>query len=339
MKVLSVMAIGLMFSLGVIAVGQSDYPNREINNVVVFGATGGTDIANRFVANEMNKVLPVRINISNKPGGVSGSLGMSYVLSQPADGYTLAGISESVVTAGVLGGWTKKMNVWYPFIIGASPLVITVPSTSPYKTLEDLIADAKQRPNTIRAAASALGSIHHINLLAFMRGMDIKLTYVPHTGSGPAQNAALSGEVGVLISSVAEANVLIRNNRLRPLATMTFEDFEVTDYGTIPSAIKKYPVLDTFLPIHQAIGFAVRNDAPKVVKDTLEVAFNKAMNSDSVKFWAKANYFVLNGKVGKPAQEAYKRLESLFSWTLWDLGAAKISPERLLIPRPTRNNP
>src|SRR5210317_1405472 len=78
-----------------------DFPKRDITNVVVWGAGGGTDTCNRIISAEMANFLGVNINVINKTGGVSGSVGMSYVFGQPHDGYTVAGLSESNVTAGV----------------------------------------------------------------------------------------------------------------------------------------------------------------------------------------------------------------------------------------------
>ena len=64
-------------------------------------------------------------------------------ISQKHDGYTLCGLSESNVTAGVQGGWDKKFDVWDTFIVGGSPDVISVTPDTPYKTLQDLIEAAK----------------------------------------------------------------------------------------------------------------------------------------------------------------------------------------------------
>jgi tripartite-type tricarboxylate transporter receptor subunit TctC len=331
---LTALSMGLMLGLGNSTLGQASYPNRDITNVVVFSAGGGTDISNRIVGAEMAKTLPVRINVTNKPGGVAGSLGMNFVLEQPTDGYTIVGLSESVVTAGVLGGWEKKMSIWYPFIIGASPEVLSVSTSAPYKTLAELLKAAKDNPGSIRAGASAVGSIHHINLLAFQNGTGAKFNYIPYPGSAPAQNAALTGEVSVIITSLAEQQQLIKGGRLRPLAMLTEKDFNLPGVGTIPSAIQDFPALEKYLPVNQAIGFAVHKDAPNDVKNVLNVAFKKAMESEAVKKWASDNYYNLSGKSGKAAQAEYARLESLFSWTLFELGAAKIHPGSLLIPRP-----
>lgn len=325
-------AAGLL--TGAMAAHAQEYPSRDIIDVVVWAAGGGTDTLNRLIMAEMQPHLGVRTNVVNRTGGVGGSAGMSYVYSQPADGYTLAGISESNVTAGVQGGWDKRFNVWQPYIIGGSPDLISVTASSPYKSLKELIDAAKAKPGEIRAGASAAGSIHHLNLLALEKGTGADFNYIPYDGSAPAQNAAVSGEVQVVVTSLAEQQQLLRAGRLRPLAMLTPNPSKIEGIGDIPSAFANYEQLKQHLPIKQAIGFAVRADAPEAAKQKLADAFKKAVASEKVKEWAVKNFYEISGATGEEAGKEFDRLESLFAWTLHDLGAASVSPEKLGIPKP-----
>lgn len=319
-------------TIGGAAVAQ-DYPYRDLTTAVVWGAGGGTDTINRMIMTEMEKELPVGISVINQTGGVAGSNGMVYVMNQPADGYTLAGISESNVTAAVQGGWDKKFDTWYPFIVGGSPDLISVPANSEYGSLQDLVDAAKANPGTITAAASGAGSIHHLNLLALEHGTGAEFRFVPYGGSGPAQEAALAGEVQVIVTSLAEQQPLIAGGELTPLAMLTSD---ARDLGgqSIPSAFDMYPDLTKYLPLKQAIGFAVRADAPDDVKETLGAAFGKAMASDTVKTWGAENFYDLSGSYGDEASEIFAKLESNFAWTLNDLGATEIDPASLGIEKP-----
>ena len=332
---LTLAALGGLALAATPAVAQ-DYPSRPITDVVVWAAGGGTDTVNRLIMAEMEKALGggARINVVNRTGGVGGSAGMSYVYSQPADGYTLAGISESNVTAGVQGGWDKRFDVWYPFIVGGSPDLVSVTANAPYQSIEELIEAAKQNPGSIRAGASAAGSIHHLNLLALQDGTGTEFNFIPYDGSAPAQNAAVAGEVDVVVTSLAEQQQLLRAGRLRPLAMLTPDPFTLEGVGDIPSAFGPYPGLSQYLPIGQAIGFAVRADAPDEVKEKLSAAFEQAMQSQAVKDFAANNFYALSGKHGAEASEQFATLESLFAWTLWDLGAASVDPATLGIPKP-----
>lgn len=329
---LAVIALLAVAFLG--AEGQAEYPQRDITNVVVWSAGGGTDTCNRVISAEMAKVLGVNVNVINKPGGVAGSVGMNYAYSQEHDGYTLCGLSESCVTAGVMGGWDQRMTVWDYFIVGGSPDVVSVTPKTPYETIEDLIEAAKDDPGSIKAGASGAGSIHHLNLLALEKGTGADFNFIPYPGSAPAQNAAMTGEISLVITSLAEQQQLIRSGKLRPLAMLIEEPFEVKDFGTIPSAFDSYSALSEHLPISQAIGFAVPDDVPDARKQVLRDAFKEAMDSEKMKTWAEQNYYLLSGKTGEAAQEVFNKLESLFGWTLWELDAAEVNPADLGIPKP-----
>jgi tripartite-type tricarboxylate transporter receptor subunit TctC len=313
---------------------EKKFPARDITNTVVWAAGGGTDVCNRIVSGEMAKLLKVNINVINKPGGVGGSIGMSDVYGRPHDGYTWAGVSESCVTAGVQGGWEKRMYVWDYFIVGGSPDVLSVTPNAPYKDLKELIEAAMAKPGSIRASASASGSIHHLNLLALEKGSGAKFNYIPYPGSAPAQTAAMTGEVSVVITSIAEQQQLIRAGKLKPLGMLTPQPFNMKDVGTIPSSFAPYPGLSKYLPIMQAIGFAVPAKVPENVKEVIADTFKKVIASDTMKSWADQNYYALSGKTGKAARDEFDKLESLFAWTLWELGAAKVNPETLKIPKP-----
>lgn len=320
-------------SVGAGAASAQSYPYRDITTAVVWGAGGGTDTINRMIMAEMEKHLPVSISVINKTGGVAGSNGMIYGLSQPDDGYTLVGLSESNVTAAVQGGWDQKFDVWHPFIVGGSPDLISVPVDSPYQSLSDLVDAAKAAPGTIPAGAGGAGSIHHLNLLALENGSEAKFKFIPYKGSAPAQEAAIAGEVQIVVTSLAEQQPLIAGGKLRPLAMLTPDSVTLGDM-TVPSGFDAYPGLATYLPLKQAIGFAVHATAPDDAKQALTEAFEKAMASDTVKDWAASNYYDLSGQSGAEASATFAKLESTFAWTLWELEAAKVNPASLGIPKP-----
>ena len=331
--VLLVLLVALLSVSMVFAAGEREWPSRDITNVLVWSAGGGTDTANRIVMAEMARTLGVNINVVNVTGGVGGSVGMLEAFNRPHDGYTFAGLSESIVTAGVQGGWDKRVDVWDYYIIGGSPLVLSVPANSPHQSIASLVAAAKARPGQIRASASAAGSIHHLNLLAFEKGAGIDVNYIPYDGSAPAQNAAITGEVDMVLTSIAEQSQLIRAGQLRPLGVLVPQAFQFGD-RSIPSAFDAVSGLGEYLPIEQAIGFAVARDVPDAIKARIRTAFDAAMQTDAVRRFAQDNFYVLSGASGDDAQRIFRALESNFAWTLWDLGAARVNPQTLGIPRP-----
>ena len=118
MKKSLIFCLVVLLALGGVAVAK-DYPKRNITDVVVWGAGGGTDTCNRIIMAEMSRILGVNINVINKTGGVAGSVGMNDAYSQPHDGYTLCGLSESNVTAGSRAAGTSVSTYGTPSLSAA----------------------------------------------------------------------------------------------------------------------------------------------------------------------------------------------------------------------------
>ena len=331
LAVLALGAVGVMAAVPA-ALAQS-YPFRDITAVVVWGAGGGTDVINRMFMAEMERHLPVSITVTNVTGGVAGSNGMVHVMNQPVDGYTLAGIADSNVTASVQGGFPHRFDYWYPFIIGGSPGVLSVNADAPWQTLEELIEAAHAAPGTIPAGASGSGSIHHLNLLALEQGSGASFRFVPFAGSAPSQEAAVTGEVMVVATSLAEQQALIRGGQIRPLAMLVPEEGQIEGI-TIPSAFADYPELAGFLPLRQMLAFAVPSESPDEVIATLSTAFEAAIAEPAVSEWAANNFYSIAGIHGPDAQALFAGHESKFAWTLHELGIATVDPASLGIPRP-----
>jgi len=117
------------------------------------------------------------------------------------------------------------------------------------------------------------------------------------------------------------------------LAMLTAEDATIAGQ-TVPSAFGIYDGLDKYLPLKQAIGFAVHNTASDTVKAKLGAAFEQAIASDVVAEWAKANNYDVSGKYGVDAQAIFSTLEANFAYTLKDLGATTVDPMSLGIQKP-----
>lgn len=335
MRRLLIGAMALLLVTGfAFAAGEQEYPARDITAVVVWGAGGGTDVTNRVIMAEMARELGVPINVVNVTGGSAGSVGMAEAYSRAADGYTLAGLSESNTTTAVMvADWDNTVDVWDWFIVGGSPDVVSVTPDLPYETIEDLVEAGRREPGAIKAGASGAGSIHHVNLLAFEQGTGADFDFIPYDGSAPSQNAAMTGEVQLVITSVAEQAELIRAGRLRPLAVLVPDAFTIAG-NQIASAFDTYPELAEVLPIQQAIGFAIRADAPDAVKARLTEAFEAAMQSDAVQTFGEERFYVLSGAHGDEALEIMRGLQSSLSWAVWDQGIGVDDPSTIGIPRP-----
>ena len=135
------------------------------------------------------------------------------------------------------------------------------------------------------------------------------------------------------MTSLAEQAALIEGGELKPLAMLTPDSVEIAGM-TVPSAFDSYDGLDQYLPLMQAIGFAVHNSAPDNVKAVLGSAFEKAIASSTVADWASANNYAVSGVYGEAAQATFSTLESNFAYTLQALGATTVDPATLGIAKP-----
>ena len=128
--------------------------------------------------------------------------------------------------------------------------------------MDDVIAFAKANPGKLRVNIASNGSPHHLNLLAFLKGTGIEVEQIPYPGSAPSQNAALTGEIDMVFTSVAEQAPLLKGGKLRPLGLLTDKDETFAGIGTIPTLLDKYPSLKEHLPIFQVLGMGVEKGCP-----------------------------------------------------------------------------
>jgi tripartite-type tricarboxylate transporter receptor subunit TctC len=143
----------------------------------------------------------------------------------------------------------------------------------------------------------------------------------------------MTGEVSVVVTSLAEQQQLLRGGKLRALGMLIPDGFEVEGLGTIPHSFDAYPGLSKYLPISQAIGFAVPADAPDEAKAVLVDAFKKAMATDKVKILGQGKLLPALRQNREPKSKAvFDALESNFAWTLWELGAATVDPPPWVFP-------
>ena len=121
-----------------------------------------------------------------------------------------------------------------------------------------------------------------------------------------------------------------------PLAMLIPDGFDVEGLGTIPSSFTAYPGLSKYLPISQAIGFAMPADAPAEAKGVLvETPSTRPWPRTKVKSWGQGELLPAVGQDRCRLQGRVRcKLESNFAWTLWELGAAKVDPATLGIPKP-----
>src|SRR5512139_3889700 len=188
----------LCFGAGVRSASSEEkpYPSRQITYMVCFDPGGQSDREARRQAPLLEKILGQKVIIDYKIGG-GGALGWRELTRAKPDGYTMAGFNIPHVILQPLQqdvGY-KTEQIVPVFIFHKTPLALAVLSTSPYKTVNDLISYAKKNPGAVTVGGSGSFSGYHMATLRFEKLIGAKLTYVPFTGAAPQMTSFLGGHV------------------------------------------------------------------------------------------------------------------------------------------------
>lgn len=315
------------------APAEVKYPIRPIQNVIPFGAGGGTDVWNRGLMDAMSPILGQTIVSSNMTGGSAGSIGVDYVWKSNHDGYMLCGTSETPLTIPVMTGLKQTSKDWEYFIAAGSPGVLCVNAKSKYKTLDEILTALKAKPESVSIAGTQGGLWFALAKLFDSYGK-VPFKWVAYNGSGPAIKGAVSNETDCVVASAGEVKEFVKSKDLIPIAIMDKTDWEFPGYGNVEAVTKKVPELDKYLPLNQFLGFKVPADTAPAIVAKLQDAFKKAMASDKIKAFADEQLCVIYNLTGKEAKDMAASSESKLCWILSDMGQTKFSPEEFGIPKP-----
>jgi len=198
------------------------YPSRAVKIVIPYPPGQGIDILLRIIGDKVAVGLGQPFVVENK-AGASGTIGTYFVTQQAPDGYTLLGGSSGAMSISpVLTPEIVQYDTLKDFepISGISTVaqVFVVPANSPYKTLQDLIKAAKQKPGQLNFASSGKGSTQHLFVEHFAGMTGIKLQHIPYKGAAPALTALLGGQVDFMSETTSAIIGQIQAGTVRPLA-------------------------------------------------------------------------------------------------------------------------
>ncbi|MBR0834191.1 tripartite tricarboxylate transporter substrate binding protein [Bradyrhizobium manausense] len=215
----SVLALGALLSgSGGTAIA---YPKRQVMVVVPYTAGGTADIVARQLCEELQKRLAVTFVVENK-AGASGTLGCATVAKAAPDGATLLYTAGGPLTIGPHLMKTVPYAVARDFtplaLICQVPSFLVVNANDSAKTLRDLVAHGRSKPNALRFASPGIGtSVHMIGEL-FRLQAGFEAVHVPYRGGAPAMNDLLSGQVDYMFENVPQLLPQVQAGTLRALA-------------------------------------------------------------------------------------------------------------------------
>ena len=219
----TVLLAGLASTLGA-GSARAAFPERPIQLVVPFAPAGGTDIAARRLGETLGAQLRQSVVIDNRPGA-NGIVAGQVVVKAPADGHTLLVATAASFAAAPALGQKLPYDVQADFapvaMLGLFPLVLNATPALPVATLAEFIAYARQRPGQLNFASAGIGGTNHLVFEMIMQAAGIKLAHVPYRGAGLAAADLISGQVHVMIDSLAASLGNLRGGKLKALGVTT----------------------------------------------------------------------------------------------------------------------
>ncbi|MEI6719773.1 MAG: tripartite tricarboxylate transporter substrate binding protein [Betaproteobacteria bacterium] len=206
------------------AAQAQDWPQKPVRFIVPYPPGGGTDVIARIIQEPLSRALGQQVIIENR-GGAGGALGTEAAARSAADGYTFLFTLSSHTINPLL--YKLSFDVEKDFVsvttVASLPQLIATNPASPFKTMQDIVAQAKAQPDKVAYASVGAGTPSHIagELLNLRAG--VKLLHIPYKGGGPATTDVLGGQVPLLFVSIPAAMGFVKSGKLRPIAVTTLK--------------------------------------------------------------------------------------------------------------------
>lgn len=215
------LATALCLAVPATTIAQDSWPAKTITYVVPYPPGGTTDIVGRMIAQKLSAALSATVIVDNKPGA-TGAIGSSYVARAAPDGYTILGTSigpQAIVPNLVPNLSYDPVKSFQPVaLVGTVPHVAVVSAKSPYRSLQELIADARQRPGALTFASGGNGTILQMQGELLKMQAKVDMMHVPYKGDTPALQDVLAEHATMMFAPVAAALPHIQSGKLKALA-------------------------------------------------------------------------------------------------------------------------
>ena len=267
-------AILIAVALPLGAASAADWPMRPVRAVVPLTAGSATDIVARVVLNQLSVQLGQPIIVENRPGA-GNTLGMEDVAKSNADGYTiLVNSSSHTISAATYENlrFDPLLDLKPVIPLGNMPIVIVVSPAKGYKSLADLVAAAKAKPDTISYGSAGAGNFSHMASEVFSRAAGFQAYHIPSKGAPEAALEVAMQRVDFFLSPLVVADPLIKDGKLQVLAVTGSQ--RATTLPDVPTTVEAgYPNSS----YNFWVGIFVPSHTPAAVTDTLYRETAKAL--------------------------------------------------------------
>ncbi|RJQ65285.1 MAG: tripartite tricarboxylate transporter substrate binding protein [Desulfobacteraceae bacterium] len=277
-----VAVIGILVC-GTTASSEDKFPSRNIEYVVGWGAGGGSDIFGRIINMPVRRQLNTTISVVNMPGAAS-AISMEYVQKQPADGYTLLGLTSELVSNHMQNRTKFTHRDFAPVMRAHVDIGMLQGSPkSPFKNWQELIAFAKKGERKIRLGGTGAASFDQIASMIILESAGIadKITYIPFDSAGEMHAQIMGGHLDAMYEEPGVTLKMIEAGQMIPLIVFTKE--RLKKLPEVPSAGE----LGYDIPPMMWRGVVAKKGTPDNVIAVLEQAYTKAMESSMYKAFEK----------------------------------------------------
>lgn len=293
------------------AMAQGIWPTgKAITYVVPFPPGGNTDTLARLIAPPLAIALHTPVVIENK-GGAGGSVGSAMAARAAPDGYTILGgtISSHAINVSLYAKLDyDPIKSFEPVaMLGSGPLVLVVNASSPYKTLNDVLAASKAKAGGLSSASPGVGTSPHMamELLSYQSG--VKFTHVPYKGSGPAVQDLIGGQVDMMFDTTLIVGPHIQSGRLRAIAVSSAKRLEaLPNVPTIAEAGQKGFDMGSWQAVFAPAG------TPKPIVDRLHAEIMKIVATPEVQ--ARLKGFGMVPSSMSPAELGQYQAAEVVKW-------------------------
>ncbi len=197
------------------AVQAQEYPSRPVQVMIGFPPGGSSDIVGRYVMQKMTDLTGNQFVVENRTGA-GGNLAFAAVAAAKPDGYTLLFSTPGIaINPSLYKKVSYKLDDFTPIaLVGDAPLVLLAGLKSPVKTVKDLVAAGKSKPDAIRFASSGNGSSSHLSMDVLRNMTGMQYIHIPYRGGGTAMIDLMSGDVDVTMQPIAESVPYLKDPRI-----------------------------------------------------------------------------------------------------------------------------
>lgn len=273
---------------------------RPIRMVAPFAAGSSSDAFGRYLAPKLSQRLEQNVVVENRPGA-GGMIGASIVAKGTPDGHTLllpsGAFSAQAASVKHLPYDPVNGFEWISSLL-TYPFVVIVKHDSPYRSISDLIAEAKKRPGRLNYGSVGIGSVFHLAAELFNSMAAVETLHVPFKGSPEATVALLNGQIDLMFSTITGAMAHIQANRVRAIAVAS--KAPSSQLPGVPTVAETLPGFD----VTSFSGIAAPVGTPKPIVERL----NKEIRAVLADPETRKHVAALGGDIQPSSPEAMRAL-------------------------------